>query len=54
MHYERPVIFDLGSIVEHTFTRCSDSTGDGDAPPKDWENFPLDKFGECSSGHALS
>lgn len=53
MNYEAPAITDHGSIADHTFYRCESSTsGDNWAPPKDWRDFPTDKFGECSSGHA--
>ena len=52
MRYERPEIIDHGSIAEHTFYRCESGNPDGWAPPKDFRDFPHDKFGECSSGHA--
>ena len=51
MRYETPRVIDFGSIAEHTFTRCDDSTGGETAPPKDPNIFGHDKFGECSSGH---
>ncbi len=48
MKYEKPTITDHGSIAEHTFNRCE--TGDREADmPKDWQDFPPDKFGECSN-----
>ena len=47
IRYERPTVVDHGSIARHTFTRCG-----GTDHPKDWQQFPLDKFGECSAGHA--
>ena len=51
MTYERPTVTDHGSIADHTFFRCP--TGNPDASmPKDFRDFPTDKFGECSSGHA--
>jgi hypothetical protein len=50
--YEKPSITDLGSIAEHTFTRCATGDPVPGAPPKDFQDFPLDKHGECSSGHA--
>ena len=43
MKYEKPTITDHGSIAKHTFTRCG-----GAFAPKDFRNFPVDKFGECS------
>lgn len=49
MKFERPTIIDHGSIAEHTFLRCP--SGEGDWPPKDYRDFPLDKHGECSEGH---
>lgn len=52
MKYEKPTIKDRGSIAKHTFTRCDSGTGGAGDPPKDWQDFPHDKFGECSSGHA--
>jgi len=51
MRYEPPRIVDHGSIIAHTFSRCVAATGEG-IPPKDFEDFPLDKHGECSAGHA--
>lgn len=49
MRYEAPTITDLGSIAEHTFTRCG-----GSGPPKDLDcQFAKDKFGEASSGHGI-
>jgi hypothetical protein len=42
--YERPLIVDYGSIVEHTFSRCPPEGG----PPKDFRLCPEDKFEECS------
>lgn len=54
MEFRPPTVTDFGSIAAHTFTRCSTATGGPDAPPKDHEDFPHDKFGECSSGHAIS
>jgi hypothetical protein len=42
--YERPLIVDYGSIVEHTFSRCPPEGG----PPKDFNPCPPDKFEECS------
>ena len=50
--YEKPTVTDRGSIAKHTFTRCPSGTGGAGDPPKDWQDFPPDKFGECSSGHA--
>lgn len=50
IRFEAPKVIDHGPIAAHTFTRCGAPSG----PPKDWQNFPLDKFGECSSGHAAS
>jgi hypothetical protein len=52
MKYEKPTIKDHGSIARHTFTRCPSGAPVAGAPPKDWQDFPLDKFGECSAGHA--
>lgn len=54
MHFRTPTVTDYGAIAGHTFTRCASGSPTPDAPPKDTENFPLDKFGECSSGHAVS
>lgn len=51
MHYTAPLVVDYGSIADHTFTRCSDATGGGDDPPKDYQICEHDKFGECSCGH---
>lgn len=51
MKFERPEIIDHGSIADHTFFRC-ESGNDGASLPKDFRDFPPDKFGECSSGHA--
>ncbi len=49
MKYEKPTITDHGSIAKHTFTRCDTAMPVGDVrPPKDRDNFPLDKHGECS------
>lgn len=50
MRFERPTVTDFGSIANHTFSRCD--SGTGDFPPKDPVDFPHDKFGECSDGHA--
>lgn len=52
LQFERPTIRDHGTIAEHTFFRCDSGTGGADSPPKDFRDFPPDKFGECSSGHA--
>lgn len=52
MRFEPPTITDHGSIAEHTFTRCAGGNPVPGAPPKDTEDFGLDKFGECSSGHS--
>jgi hypothetical protein len=53
LRYEQPKVIDHGSIIEHTFYRCESGSGvEGVDPPKDWRDFPLDKHGECSSGHA--
>jgi hypothetical protein len=53
MRYEPPKVIDHGSIIAHTFSRCAGATGEeGSIPPKDWQDFPLDKHGECSAGHA--
>ena len=52
MKFEYPMVVDHGSIAEHTFYRCATNDAVPLAPPKDKEDFPLDKFGECSSGHA--
>ena len=52
MKYEKPTITDYGSIARHTFTRCPSGDPVAGAPPKDWQDFPTDKFGECSSGHS--
>ena len=49
IRYESPRILDHGSIAAHAYSRCD--SGAGDWPPKDSEEFPHDKFGECSSGH---
>jgi len=55
MRYHRPTVTDHGSIGGHTFTRCPSAQPTGpDVPPKDWQDYGHDKFGECSSGHALS
>ena len=43
MKYEKPTITDHGSIAEYTYTRCG-----GEHAPKDFRDFPTDKFGECS------
>lgn len=51
IEFERPTIMDHGTIAEHTFTRCAGGNEDA-FMPKDWQDFPTDKFGECSSGHA--
>ena len=51
MRYEQPAVVDHGSIAAHTFSRCASGDPSPDAPPKDFEDFPLDNFGECSSGH---
>jgi hypothetical protein len=55
MKYEKPFVTDLGSIADHTFFRCSvgNPTPEPPNPPKDPQDFPLDKHGECSSGHAF-
>lgn len=51
IQFEQPTVTDHGSIADHTFFRCE--TGDETADmPKDFRVFPVDKFGECSSGHA--
>ena len=50
--YEHPTVLDHRSIAEHTFTRCATNQAVPGAPPKDSQDYPLDKFGECSSGHA--
>lgn len=53
LRYHPPKVTDHGSIIEHTFYRCETGTGlKKKSPPKDWRDFPLDKHGECSSGHA--
>jgi hypothetical protein len=53
MRFEDPAIVDHGSIAAHTFYRCG--SGDSTASmPKDWQEAPHDKFGECSAGHGLS
>ncbi len=54
-----PKIIDYGSIASHTFTSCdsgspTDHGASGMIPPKDHNDYPLDNFGECSSGHAIS
>lgn len=54
MHFRAPTVTDFGSIAGHTFTRCNPLGASADAPPKDEIAFPQDKFGECSSGHAVS
>ena len=49
MHYERPVVEDFGSIVEHTFTNTGQVPGVG--PTGKNLNHPeyiLDKFSEPS------
>lgn len=51
IEFAQPTITDHGTIAEHTFTRCSGGNEDA-SMPKDWRDFPLDRFGECSSGHA--
>lgn len=52
MRFEQPTIIDHGSIAEHTFFRCESGSPQQfmgqDPPPKDFRDFPLDKFGECS------
>lgn len=49
MRYETPTIIDLGSIADHTFTRCG-----GTHAPKDPDcRFAKDNFGEASSGHGI-
>lgn len=52
MRFENPEIVDHGSIAEHTFTRCGNADPTSfmgiNPPPKDKDNFRLDKFGECS------
>ena len=50
--YEKPSITDLGSIAEHTFYRCGEAGNPESPKPKDFRVFPVDKHGECSSGHA--
>lgn len=52
MNYEAPKVTDHGSIADHTFFRCESGDPTDWAPPKDFRDFPTDKFGECSSGHA--
>lgn len=52
MKFEHPTVTDHGSIAQHTFFRCGSGNPTDDAPPKDFRDFPTDKFGECSSGHA--
>jgi len=49
--FETPVVRDYGSITSHTFSRCETGTPEPGAPPKDFRDFPLDNFGECSEGH---
>jgi hypothetical protein len=47
--YEKPLIIDHGSIVEHTFSRCNPAvTG---VPIKDTADVPhhIDNHGECSA-----
>lgn len=51
MRYEPPRVIDHGSIIAHTFSRCATAEGTEEIPPKDWQDFPLDAHGECSSGH---
>ncbi len=57
--YEKPVIEDYGSIVDHTFSRCNPSQASPGAAPipnasgkppvkGDAVNFHWDKFNECS------
>ena len=46
MNYQTPVIVDYGSIVDHTFSRCGGTCGDGkEGNP---EQIARDKFCECS------
>jgi hypothetical protein len=54
MKFIAPTLTDYGSIAAHTFTRCASGDPEPGAPPKDHLDFPLDKFGECSDGHAVS
>ncbi len=51
MKYEQPTITDHGSIAQHTFTSCPSGqpTHEHPDPGKDFQDFPLDKFGECSN-----
>lgn len=51
MTFEYPTITDHGSIANHTFFRCEGGNPDASVP-KDQRSFPIDRFGECSSGHA--
>lgn len=52
MRFERPQVSDFGSIAAHTFYRCESGNPDAEFP-KDHRDFPTDKFGECSEGHAV-
>ena len=48
--YQKPEIVDLGSISQHTFTRCGGVVPP--FPPKDFPETPnthIDKFNECSA-----
>ena len=53
MQYVPPTVVEFGSIGGHTYSRCP-SGNPSSTKPKDWQDYPHDKFGECSSGHALS
>jgi hypothetical protein len=54
MSYERPRLVDLGSITEHTFSRCNPlgaiANGGGNFPPKGSADVPhhMDNHMECS------
>jgi hypothetical protein len=46
VRYQSPTVFDLGSIVGHTY----DNPGEGDKMDTPVEPFHLDKFCEFSGG----
>jgi hypothetical protein len=47
--YERPEVFVIGSVVQHTLSRCNPARSG--PPPKDFIHVPhkIDNHGECSA-----
>ncbi|NED95069.1 hypothetical protein G1H11_07055 [Phytoactinopolyspora alkaliphila] len=47
--YERPQLYVIGSVVEHTLSRCNPNLSG--PPPKDSADVPhhIDQHGECSA-----